>query len=242
MLRCATLSSSAHPFTAGWHALRRFAKPFFLAQATALAFGAAYFLSPRVQAACSALARWKVAGGVTFAMVACAVAGGLLPELFKWLVSPRRYVWQPRLVAFNTAFFAVNGWVIDAFYRFLGWLFGNDASVATVAAKVAFDQFVFTPSWLAVVTFLYLWERKGFRWHATVAAARPHFYRQRVLPLLLPDWCFWIPMVSVIYALPANLQFMMFSLALAAWSLVMVYIARGEDVATPAIPAIPAAS
>ena len=34
-------------------------------------------------------------------------------------------------------------------------------------------------------------------------------------------------MVSIIYALPAGLQFLLFLLVLAAWSLIMVFIAEG---------------
>jgi hypothetical protein len=49
-----------------------------------------------------------------------------------------------------------------------------------------------------------------------------------VLPLLLPSWCFWIPMVSIIYALPVPLQFLLFVFALGAWSLIMVSIASGS--------------
>ena len=49
-----------------------------------------------------------------------------------------------------------------------------------------------------------------------------------MLPLLLPDWGFWIPMVLVIYAFPLALQFLLFVLALAAWSLILVVIAGGE--------------
>jgi hypothetical protein len=43
----------------------------------------------------------------------------------------------------------------------------------------------------------------------------------------LPNWLFWIPMVSIIYALPVPLQFLLFVPALAAWSLIMVFIAEG---------------
>ncbi|MES1165246.1 MAG: hypothetical protein ABUR63_05785, partial [Verrucomicrobiota bacterium] len=133
-------------------------------------------------------------------------------------------------IAFNIAFFAFNGVVIDLLYRGEARLFGGHADVATVAAKVAFDQFVFNPVWLPIVIGLYLWRRNGFSAAATLRAVRARgFYRARVLPLLLPNWCFWLPMVSIIYALPVPLQFLLFVLALAAWSLIMVFIANQED-------------
>jgi hypothetical protein len=51
------------------------------------------------------------------------------------------------------------------------------------------------------------------------------FIAGRVMPLLVPCWCFWIPIVAIVYALPGPLQFLMFAFALAAWSLIMVFIA-----------------
>ena len=54
-----------------------------------------------------------------------------------------------------------------------------------------------------------------------------------MLPLLLPNWCFWVPMVTIVYALPAALQFLLFVLLLAAWSLIMVFIAEGPDDQAP---------
>jgi len=80
-----------------------------------------------------------------------------------------------------------------------------------------------------VIVALFLWRRRGYSIAATLPALRGGFYRARVLPLLIPNWCFWIPAVSVIYALPMALQFVLFVLVLAAWSLIMVFIADGHD-------------
>lgn len=189
----------------------------------------AYHLRADVRAFCARLAALKTAGGLPFSALAATIAGGVLPELARTLNDgPRRTLAGRRgEIAFNLAFFALNGVVIDRLYRGLGLLFGADADVATVAMKVACDQFVFTPAWLAVIIFLYLWRSRGFSVPAALGALRvPGFYRTRVVPLLLPCWCFWIPMVSIIYALPGPLQFLMFVLALAAWSLIMVSVAN----------------
>jgi hypothetical protein len=83
--------------------------------------------------------------------------------------------------------------------------------------------------WLPLIVTLYMWRNSRFRMAATLRALRRgRFYRDRVVPLMLPAWCFWIPMVSIIYALPAPLQFLLFVPALAAWSLIMVFIADGS--------------
>jgi hypothetical protein len=222
---------------AGKAAIRRFLRPFLLIQLVAVALVVAYHADARVRAVCAALAAWKTAGGLPLAAATAAFAGGVLPELAKLAAQRGRASAGLRgrggEIAFNVAFFALNGVLVDRLYVVSAALFGADAHVATVAAKVAFDQFVFTPPWLALVTALYVWRRLGFSMSATLHALRRGgffrgFVRGRVVPLLLPDWFFWIPMVTVIYAFPVPLQFLLFILALAAWGLILVVIAGGD--------------
>jgi hypothetical protein len=226
--RATTTRPSA--WAAGVSAIRRFARPFVVIQSLAVALVTAYRLDPGFRRGCATLAELRTRGGVPFSALAGAVAGGVLPELMKWLVSPRTHRFRGRRgeIVFNLAFFTLNGVVIDRFYRGLGWLFGAGVGLASVAGKVAIDQFIFTPVWLLAIVALYTWRGAGFRLRPTLAVVRPGFYRARVLPLLLPNWAFWIPMTSAIYALPAPLQFLLFTLALAAWSLIMVFIAEGR--------------
>jgi hypothetical protein len=203
-----------------------------LIQAAAFGLVIAYRASGAVRAACAALAEVKRAGGLPFSAAAAAVAGGLLPEVAKLVADPRRrgaLRGRGGEVAFNTAFFALNGVVVDLFYRLAAIVFGRVATPGTVVEKVAFDQFVFTPTWLFVIVAIFTWRQCHFSFAATRAEIGPGFYRRRVLPLLVPNWCFWIPMTSIIYALPAPLQFLLFVLALAAWSLIMVFIAAGPE-------------
>jgi len=224
--------SKAGVLDAGRAALRRFWRPFLLIQLVAVALVVAYHADARVRDACAALAAWKTAGGLPLAAATAAFAGGLLPELAK-LVALRGHAASALRgrggeIAFNVAFFAFNGIVVDFLYRGEAALFGADARLPTIVAKVAFDQFVFTPPWLVFITALYLWRARGFSWAATRPALARGFARARVLPLLVPDWLFWIPMVSVVYAFPLPLQFLLFILALAAWSLILVVIAGAD--------------
>jgi hypothetical protein len=238
-----TATSSASPspapgsgrdgaWAAGARAIRRYARPFISIQLAAVGLVVAYALSADFRAACATLAALREDSGLAFSAVAGAAAGGVLPELLKWLLAPgaNRLRGRGHEVAVNTAFlvafFAFNGVVIDLFYRQMARLFGSAATVVTVVEKVAFDQFIFTPCWLAIIIALFAWQAAGFRVRATGQALRGNFYRRRVVPLLLPNWAFWIPMTAVIYALPGPLQFLLFALALAAWSLIMVFIAQ----------------
>ncbi|HEY6476578.1 MAG TPA: hypothetical protein VI456_08330 [Polyangia bacterium] len=212
---------------AGRAALRRFWRSFVLIQASAALVAVAYWASGPFRAASALAAGWKAAGGLLAAAVLTAVAGGILPEMAKMVADRGRSSLRGRggEIAFNTAFFALDGLVIDPLYRGEAVLFGRDALIRTVVEKVAFDQFVFTPLWSTAIVLLFLWRQRGYSLAATRPALRRGFYRTRVLPLLVPNWLFWIPMVSIIYALPVPLQFLLFVPALAAWSLIMVFIA-----------------
>lgn len=215
-------------FAAGFAALSRFWRPFVLIQSAAVALALAYRFSEPVRSACVVLARWKTAGGLPFAAIASAIAGGLLPEVAKRLVSRGPAVDRARAgrdLLFNATFFAINGLLVDGMYRTLARVVGNDARVSTIAAKVAFDQFAFTPIVMMLATVLFLLRQRGWSWARTRPALGRGFIAARVMPLLVPCWCFWIPIVAIVYALPGPLQFLMFAFALAAWSLIMVFIA-----------------
>jgi hypothetical protein len=217
---------SLSPLAAGAAALRRFWRPFLLIQFGAVLLALAFRVSPGFRLAAAIAAGWKASGGLPFAAASCALAGGILPELAKLVaMGPATLTGRAGEVAFNTVFFAFDGIVVDFLYRGEAGLFGSAGSLRTVIEKVAFDQFVFTPTWSVGIVLLFLWRQRGFSAAAVRPALRRGFYAERVMPLLVPNWLFWIPMVSVIYALPIPLQFLMFIPALAAWSLIMVFIA-----------------
>jgi hypothetical protein len=214
------------PLAAGAAGLRRFWRPFLLIQSAAVALALSYRFSRAVRAACGAVGAWKTSGGLLSVALSGAIAGGLLPEIAKALANRSIAGLRGRsgAIAFRTLFFAYNGVVVDRFYRLEAALLGSEATFCTVLTKTLFDQFVFTPLWLAQITLLFLWRQRGFSIAATVPALRGGFYRTRVVPLLIPNWFFWLPAVSIIYALPSPLQFPLFVLLLGAWSLIMVFI------------------
>jgi len=219
----------ASPLAAGAAALRRFWRPFLLIQTGAALLALAYRVSVPFRQACTVAAAWKTAGGLPLSAEISALAGGLLPEVAKLVADRGRSTLRGRggEVLFNTAFFAFDGVVIDLLYRGEARLFGSTAQLGTVAEKVAFDQFVFSPLWSILIVLLFLWRQRGYSLAATLPAVGRGFYQLRVVPLIVPNWLFWIPMVSIIYALPVPLQFLLFVPALAAWSLIMVFIADG---------------
>jgi hypothetical protein len=223
----AAAAATPSPLEAGAAALRRFWRPFVLIQATAALVALAYWVSPTFRGACARAADWKASGGLPIAAALTAVAGGILPEVAKLLADRGRSSLRGRgpEILFNTGFFALDGLVIDLLYRGEAVLFGREGLFRTVVEKVAFDQFVFSPLWSLAIVVLFLWRQRGYSLAATREALGRELFRTRVLPLLIPNWLFWIPMVSIVYALPVPLQFLLFVPALAAWSLIMVFIA-----------------
>jgi hypothetical protein len=47
------------------------------------------------------------------------------------------------------------------------------------------------------------------------------FWGTKILPVLITNWAFWIPMVSIIYCFPAELQLPLAILAVTIWVLLL---------------------
>ena len=72
---------------------------------------------------------------------------------------------------------------------------------------------------------LFAWEGERFSFSGTRAALSGGGFARRYFPLLITCWSFWIPVLLAVYALPLNLQYMLFLFTQAAWSLLLVHIA-----------------
>ena len=221
----------------GVAAVRHHWRPFVAIQAVALVLVLLYFFVPAVHRACERLAELREAGGYPAAMLATALAGAILPELAKALTQRRWRLDRAKLadLAFLLPIFAVDGLIVDVFYRGLGVLYGTGQDPLTVALKVVTDQFGFAPL-IAQPLFalVFTWRRLGFDAGAALREVGPRWYVRRVLALQIPGWVFWTPIVVLVYALPSALQFVLFVLAMAAWSLVLVFIGNEDPPAVAA--------
>lgn len=212
----------------GLQAVRCYWRPFVLLQTMALLLVVGYYNAETVRAACAWLADLKATGGLLYSAIAVSIAGALLPEVAKVLVLGERRFDAARwsAIGFAVLAFAGSGIITDLQYRLFGLIIGTGTDAYTVARKVLVDQFITTPiygvSYWAVV---YGWRANGYNIRKTLREITPRWYALRVVPLLIPCWCFWIPMTALIYSLPATLQLSLFSLATAAWSLVMIFVA-----------------
>jgi hypothetical protein len=225
-----TLASLAAP---GLRAVRRFWRAFVLIQACALMLVLTYFHSAAVQHACETLSRLHETGGLLLSAIAAAIAGGIIPEIAKAIVPPKSISGQKRGhllsrgdLCFAIITFAINGVVTDLQYRMLSWAIGSDHLFLTAVKKMLADQFVTTPVYGAVYwAVVYRWKAHGFRVMPLLREVGPQWYLRNVGRLLVTSWCFWIPMVLMVYLMPQDLQFSLFCIVLAAWSLLMVFVA-----------------
>jgi hypothetical protein len=135
-------------------------------------------------------------------------------------------------LVFGILFWGTYGMFIDAFYRLQGALWGQGTDLQTVACKVAVDMLIFTPVIAApLVTIVYTWKHASYRFPKLDAA----FYRDRIVPVLIPNWAVWVPIICVIYAMPAGLQIPIWAIAMAFWTLLLATITYTH--AKPAQPA-----
>ena len=201
-----------------------------LIQLGAVALVAIYYQSRGLQAWCSELADFKAKGGLPFAALAGAFAGGIIPEFVKWVTGngSKKQAWQE--VACVSLYFAFMGFSVDILYTFFGRIYGMGHEPLTILKKTASDMGVFCPL-IAVSTTVvaFTWKDVGFSWTKMCEAFSGGGYWDRYIKVLLPNWMIWIPVVSAIYCLPVNLQFLTAQLAEAAWSIVIVHISQGAN-------------
>ncbi len=212
----------------GVAAVRRYWRPFVLIQMVALALVVGYFRVGPMRQVCQKLADAKVEWGYAFSALVGGISAGILPELFKGIALGDWHFNRQRTLdmAFNVVYFAILGALTDGFYRLNGALFGNDQSAGTIIKKVLFDQGVATPLvWVPIAALTFGWRSGTQSLGAVIGSIGPRWYLYRVVVLLLPCWAFWMPTVLLIYSLPAPLQFTLFALANAAWSILMIAVA-----------------
>ena len=120
--------------------------------------------------------------------------------------------------------FGILGVLQNYLYAFQAKLFGTGTSLEVLVPKVLFDQFAWTVLFAnPYQTILYLWKNRGFSFQKVATQMRPFkpFWGTQVLPVLIANWFFWIPMVSIIYCFPSELQLPLAILAVTIWVLLL---------------------
>ncbi len=119
------------------------------------------------------------------------------------------------------------GMIVDALYRGQALIFGNEATVSVVAAKVMFDQFIFSPFVSAPLTaWLYDWKNSRYSFANLERFFTRDYLLDVIVPLQFAGWGVWIPLVTIIYSLPSLLQIPMFALALSLWVMLFTWMSE----------------
>jgi hypothetical protein len=99
-----------------------------------------------------------------------------------------------------------------------------------LATKVAVDQFIYSACWAApTITLNYLWMEAQFNLRAWWRALSVQYLIQKLSTVIVSNWLVWIPAVSIIYAMPAELQIPLFNLVLCFWVLLLAVLNKQES-------------
>jgi len=181
---------------------------------------AAYYLVPGVDAMLEPVERWQRAAGWRSSFVFCAAFCGAVPyAVYRLSGKPER-----RGALFTAAAQAVwcglCGVVCGWFFALQGRWFGCGHDIATVLAKMAVDQFVW--SVLVIVpanAAFYAVLSGGWRVRDERVPLRV-FLRRVYLPNLLLNWIVGIPSNCAVYAFPMDLQIPVLGLLSSAWAVI----------------------
>jgi len=194
-------------------------------QGAMIAVAVAYFCIPSVHRTLMNLASVKEHWGLIFSFFGTSLASSFLPELMRPLLpESARTTGGPNLLSrllFAVPFLGIIGMQVDLFYRLQFLLFGPSDRLSVIAAKVIVDAFVYCPL-LAIpeAVCVFLWRDHNYTHHGFRGWSPTRFYALKVFPVLVANWMVWIPVVSVIYTLPAPLGIPLFIIAQSFWVMV----------------------
>jgi hypothetical protein len=227
----------------GWEAAKANAIPAFILQGAMLAVLISYYVSPACANFLNRLAQYKEEHGLAFVVIAAAIAGAIVPELFVIVFFQRSRFRRENLrnLTFTIPTWAIDGILVDLMYRLNVHWFGDVTTVWVVSAKILVDQLGYNPFFAAPLEVLvYEWKNEGFSWSSVRQALTRDHYREKIVPTLLATWAVWAPLMAIIYSLPFTLQFPLFSIALTFWVLLLTYMTNrfAGKIAADAPPAL----
>ena len=181
-----------------------------------------YHWSPGFSHLLGNLGRLKKEWSYLYSCISTAFFGGFIPYLFLYLRGMLPVGLKISWFLFFLIYWGIKGMEVDAFYRLQGYLFGYESTFCTILTKVLVDQFVYCIFWSAPFTALfYGWKKAGFKFDADPPWLSARFIFEESIFLLISTWIIWIPSVSIIYAMPENLQIPLFNITLCFFVLVI---------------------
>lgn len=224
----------ANSIRIGVNAAKRTFQPALWIWALMMGIAALYYLVPASHGVFDALVALQEKTGVLFASVGMGLSVGILVEGLRVLMSKEKRWTQHNTgsATFNFIIWSIMG--LTQHYRY-AWqvdVFGAGNSFPELATKVSFDQFIWTVFFAnPYQAVLYLWKNNRFSWRAVLRQASPFrtFWGTKMLPMLISNWAFWIPMAFMVYFFPPELQIPMAILAVTIWVTLLSYLTENTS-------------
>lgn len=119
------------------------------------------------------------------------------------------------------------GLLMDSFYQFQAYLFGNGNDIATIVKKTLVDQFVFSVFVTSpFITAMYIWRESRFNLVRTTHEIKSSFVQEKLPATIFSTWIVWLPAVTLIYSMPPALQLPLFNLVLCFFVLLLSALNR----------------
>ena len=214
-----------------WQALKTYWPAILFIQSIALALVLSYYWIEGSRGIFNQIATLKIELGPLFAAACTVFSGGIFPELIKRIFRPKG-ITPPGFgeLIHHFIMWAWVGILVDYFYTLQSVLFGDGTDVTTLLIKVVVDQFIFAPFVsFPLITLWFMLGEAHYRPKPFRESIRLATIRDRVLPLWTTCLIFWPVMLCIVYSLPADLQFPLFLLGNAAYSLLMIFIIRRQN-------------
>lgn len=224
----------ANSIRIGMNAAKKTFKPALWIWAAMVSIALLYYLVPASHVAFDALVTLQEKTGVLFASVGMGLSVGILVECLRVLIS-REKRWtrvNSGNAIFNFIIWSIMGTTQHYRYAWQVDVFGAGNSFSELVTKVSFDQFIWTVFFAnPYQAVLYLWKNNRFSWKAVYRQASPFrtFWGTKMLPMLISNWAFWIPMAFLVYFFPPELQIPMAILAVTIWVTLLSFLTESSQ-------------
>jgi len=203
---------------------------------------AIYYFWPVGAVVLSQYATWQHAGGILRTGLVAGFAGGILSELCVIYICDRGR-WNGGHVenmVFRFVVFFFGGLIVAKFYEWQAYWFGDGLFWRVLLPKVLVDQFIFSVFWSTTYqTLVFRWQALRYSSSRLWRELNGRFVVERMLPVLVTNWMFWIPGVTLVYSMPLILQMPLNIFATAIWSLLLAGLAKStRTMATDMGPAL----
>ena len=188
-----------------------------------------YYFWPAAASLLSKYGRWQSSGGIIQAALTAGFAGGILSELsLIYIRDGGRWTFSHlENMGFRFVVFFIGGLAVYEFYLWQAVWFGQGLSWQVILPKVLMDQFVFSAFWSTpYAAIVFRWQALRYSGSRLWRELDGTFVIERMLPVLVTNWMFWIPGVTLVYSMPLLLQMPLNIFATAIWSLLLIGLSK----------------